>query len=37
MLDYPRRVDALQCAVDDLEWLIIEIRKDMDGTGDEAT
>lgn len=36
MMDYPRLVDALQRAVDDLEWLVLEIREDLDGTGDEA-
>lgn len=36
MLDHPRLVDTLQRTVDELEWLIIDFRDDLDGTGHEA-
>jgi len=36
MLDYPRFVDTLQRTVDELEWLIIDIREELDETEDEV-
>jgi hypothetical protein len=36
MLDYPRFVDTLQRTIDELEWLVIDIRYHLEETGDEA-
>lgn len=36
MLDYPRFVEMLQRTTDELEWLIIDIREDLEGLNDEA-
>jgi hypothetical protein len=36
MLDYPRFVDTLQRTIDELEWLIIDIREELDETEDEV-
>jgi hypothetical protein len=36
MLDYPRFVETLQRTTDELEWLIIDIREDLNGLDDEA-
>lgn len=36
MLDYPRFVDTLQRTIDGLEWTVIDIREELEGTDDEA-